>query len=396
MELLRDVAAQVKAASIGKHDVLTTYGELVAGMTDLRHVQSQAGELVLTDNGFRQLVNDRLKFNYKSFDTEHLSPDTKLAILRDLSAARNDSCLVRVNGNSIDAVLSESYQYFDNDHILEATMEMMTQGHIPNNIKVMSKHISPDGRNMHLRLVNPDWDFYMPEGDGQKKFMTNLIIGNNEHGNGAFRASVAITRHECLNSTIGKSLFAVEHKGRFEGDKSKFLEALINAFMLVKSYGLEMQRQMEDMQSIPVEHPGRLLERVAAEMAAPVYAIESAQGYLQSGSVGNPNTVYAVTQALAAGVRTIAASAPERVWTGTKSNRQDWERRASFESKLWVTAIRVATMAQEGRNLEEWYLSPVERALEVAANYTEGYQRDLPGAATIAEGIRRLEVSEFE
>jgi hypothetical protein len=381
---IQEMADKVLAASAHKTDFRVGLHEFVAGMDDIATVNNGVDEYVLTPNGLKNLMKDRLKINPVTVLHPDVNPANALAVVRDIALAQeNREIQVRCAGQNVEAIVSGEYSFFDNATIVTALLSMQMQGDIPEDARVMSSYISRNARSLEVRLVAPeDWSFVIGENGSSANFNGNLVIANNEIAQGGFKAQVAITRNDCLNTTIGKSLFDVTH--RF-AQYQEFYDALIKGVGQVKGWSEEMRDMLESYQAIPIESPMLIFERIGEELGVPKYAISSNKG--QGGAVeywkghGEGGTLYDVVQAVSAGARVMTDIATTR-------REPKWEKRAATENGLWTLSEALHSMHNEGQQIEDWYYTGDQGAIEKAARYVEGFQKEVPQALMIADGIR--------
>lgn len=381
---LMEVAGRVFGKATGRKDYETTLGDFIGGFQTITNVSTPNGELVITPQGFRQLARDRLGLPPAIFENSGIRNETKLQILTDLTkngGYGDDIVKVRVAGSHIEAIVSSDYIFFDNSDLCAALLQLQQETMLPEDVYVMKHDLSPDGRNLHLRLIAPEqWDFKIGENGGSRTFHGNLILSNNELAAGSFRAQPAITRTSCLNSTIGQSLFAVSH--RF-ADRQDFISELSKAVNQIGGYSREMGEVMKHTQHINVESPLLIFERIGEQLGVPKYALSHAIEYWQDN--GSRNSLYDIVQSVSAGAREMTVASGRR--------QANWTNRSVIENKLWATALELQNIVAEGESLESWYLVGELGLKERVARFVEGYASVAPVAEEIAEGIRRMEVN---
>lgn len=379
LETVRD---EVMAKSRYNRDYVTTLPAFVEGMVHPLAVNTPDGELALTPSGFRQLVKDRLALQPAIFENAKVSNDTKLRILKEVAFGLDDRQMkVRVNGSQIDAFVSDEYAFFDNRTLVMTLWQMREEGLLPQETAAMTFYISPNGRDMNLRLVSPEiWDFAITERAGVQKLHGNLVISNNELGHGSFQAKVALTRHSCLNSTIGSSVWKVDHRLASYDD---FRKALGDSVAHIHSYSKEMADHMRSMQNISVQTPLLIFEKIGEELGIPRYAMAKAQEYWED--EGSGESMYDIVQSVAAGTRAITVPAGRR--------QPNWDKRQVIEENLWTTAMALHNMHVEGQSVNEWAMTGERGVKEICARYVLGFSGMVEEAEMLASGIRQLEVS---
>lgn len=370
----------------GNRDYDTTLGDFVKGMSAYNKVQAPEGEYVFTPKGLAQLAKDRLGIPPAIFDNSGIRPETKLAIMHDLADAAPDKVMrVRIAGQQVHAVMSDDYKFYDNVDLLEDLIRMQDEGLLPAETQAMSYNISPDGRDMHLRIVSPDlWDFVIDEGSGRMQpYHGNLILSNNEIKMASFAAQVAITRTSCTNSTIGQALFKQAHRGGNGGD-DRFYRKLQESLELIKRYTNEMAEHMRDLRNIKVDSPVLIFEKVKEEFGIPTYALNHAEEYWRDH--GSGDSVYDVVQALSAGTRTVTQAEGRR--------RENWTERTLLERHIGTMVETLRGMHANGERVEDWYLTGERAWKEAAARYVLGYSDEFKAPETavrIADELREME-----
>lgn len=381
---LMQVAEQVLAKSANRRDYSTRLGDFVEGFQTVTEVNSPEGILTLTPHGFQQLAKDRFGLPPAIFAHKGVSSETKLQILRDMvhNGFGDDVVKVRVAGSQVEAIVSNDYSFFDNADLVTALLQLQNQNLLPKDTQVMKHNLSPDGRDLHMRLVAPDeWDFTLGENGNSKQFHGNLVISNNEIAMGSFAAQVAITRTACLNSTIGQSLFKVEHRFADRGD---FLNQLGNAVKHINGYSNEMGDNMRKFQHVNVDAPLLIFDRIGSELGIPKYALNSAKTYWEN--EGSQNSLYDVVQAIAAGARDVTVAEGRR--------RPSWGTRTLIEQAVWGIATELQQVVTDGGTVEAWYLQGDNALKYRIMKIIEGYKSYAPIVEEILEQVERVEVSE--
>lgn len=373
---LQEVGDLVLEASADRRTESVPITELVGSMTDITSAKLGKEQVILTKEGFAQLTR-RLNIPIPVFKHADVSAETKLQILRDCVAHRDDNVTVRLIGDRLYSVLSQEYAFFDNAEIIVALLQLQAQGSLPEDIGVMSYHIGQHGRSLNMRLVAPQqWNFVIGENGNSASFLGNFVIENDESAEGAFKAQVAVTRAACLNTTIGSHIVNVEH--RF-ADRNEFLSALNGAANKLGDYANGMRRELEGMRSVIIEAPNVLFARLAKELKIPTRVMEEVRRYWQR--EGSGESMYHITQAIAAGTRVLGTGA-----------RPNWSRRHEIESQVWDASVGLLNMHAEGEDVNEWYLTGELGVQEMCAQFVEGYAEEIEEAPRLADGIRSLEV----
>lgn len=385
IKTLQQLTNEVVTASSLKNDRMTSLHDFFAHMQSPTSVHD-GEELVLTTSGFRQ-VGKMLGLTgpqMSVFNHPEVRDGTKVEFLQQVALSQEDRGIqVRVNGNRIDGIVSEEYSFFDNQSMMMSLWQMQQAGDIPEDVEVMRSYLSPDARSMNLRLVAPDsWNFKIGENGSTAPFRGTLIVRNNELGMGSFAAQSAITRNSCTNTTIGKNLFAVNHRFATEND---FYNELAKAVGLVKEWSGEMRDALESMRAIPIEAPMLIFEKIGEELGVPKYAMTGDNGAIKYWEEeGEQSTLYDIVQAISAGTRELTAVRGRRT--------PKWDRRDVLEGGIWDVAIALQALHQNGEPVEDWYLAGDRGIRERAALYVEGFSTKIEQVDMLADGIRNLEV----
>jgi hypothetical protein len=387
LEHIRDMT---NAASSLNDDYTVSTAEFVAMMTGVSKVKSPKGEVVLTPNGLQALVKDRLKLP-PALVTDTRFPDgLKLEMIKYAALADPDApVVVRVNGNMIDTVVSKEYSFFDNNEIAFYLWHMQREGLLPEDLHAYAFHLSPNGREMHVRFMSSEWTYHMNRDGGQGLHYGNFSITNSENATTSFGASVFLTRGLCTNSTFQKEMFKIKHRGgNGHGDSDKiFINALGDAAKMIGEYTSAMFEQLEGTRHIEVQSPVLLFEKVKEEFGIPTYAMKEAKDYWeQEVPPGRPTTVYDAIEALSAGLRSFT-----RIETTRKE--PDWVKRQRFEGVLGNLTTTLLQTHLEGNSVDDWYLTGNTKIKEMIARYVEGYSEKVPEAPRIAAEIRELQLN---
>lgn len=254
---IEDGVAEILESARTAVDYDMSLAEFMAGLQSTKKVISEQGEFVLTSEGFAQLVKDRLSFPLATFNHKGLSEDTKMNILNDLVRGEMGATPVVVRTskgadgkNRIDGIVSSKYSFFDNRALATSILNLKNQGLLPDSAQFMTLGIAP--RAVDMRLVSGDWDFSLGENGHTQRFMGNLVINNQETGKGSLGVRAAVTRWECLNSTIGSSVFQMDHR---YGDYNEFLNMLGQSVTHIHRYADEMMEQLANFRNIQTASP---------------------------------------------------------------------------------------------------------------------------------------------
>lgn len=343
---IEDGVAEILDSCLESADYDTTLGQFIEGMTSSKKVMFEQGEFVLSPEGFTQLVKDRLAFPPAAFNHKGITEATKLSMLGDLAKGERGLMPVTVRTSKspsgqyqVDGIVSSSYSFFDNKTLAMSILNMHNQGMMPENTQFMTLGIAP--RAVDMRLVSPDWNFVLGENGKSQNFMGNLVINNQETGKGALGVRAAVTRWECLNSTIGSAIVQLEHK---YADYQQFLNMLGQGVTHIKKYSEVMMEQMSNFRQIQTASPMLIFARIGEELGIPKYAMEGVEEYWRD--TGSGDTLYDVVQAVTAGVQQITAVKGKRL--------PNWGERARIEENVWDLALRLREMHEDGAGLDHY------------------------------------------
>jgi hypothetical protein len=343
---IEDGVAEILESAQTAIDFDTTLGEFVAGLQSTKKVVSENGEFVLTSEGFNQLVKDRLTYPPSAFSHKGLTEATKLSMLGDLVKGEKGLMPITVRTSKgpdgreqVDGIVSSHYSFFDNKTLAMTILNMSNQGLLPDTAQFMTLGIAP--RAVDMRIVSGDWNFKLGENGHSQNFMGNLVINNQETGKGALGVRAAVTRWECLNSTIGSSIFQMEHR---YSDYNEFLNLLGQGVSHIRKYADEMMEQMNNFRSIQTASPMLIFAKVGEELGIPKYALEGVEEYWRD--TGSGDTLYDVVQSVAAGVQQVTAVKGKRL--------PNWGERARIEERVWDLALRLREMHEDGAGLDHY------------------------------------------
>lgn len=362
---IEDGVAEILESAQSAVDYDMSLAQFMAGLQSTKKVVSEQGEFVLSPEGFAQLVKDRLAFPLATFNHKGLSEDTKMNILHDLVRGEKGQMPVVVRTSKgadgkprVDGIVSSKYSFFDNRALATSILNLKNQGLLPESAQFMTLGIAP--RAVDMRLVSSDWDFTLGENGKSQRFMGNLVINNQETGKGSLGVRAAVTRWECLNSTIGQSVFQMDHR---YADYGEFLNMLGQSVTHIHKYADEMLEQLANFRNIQTASPMLIFAKVGEELGIPKFAMEGVEAYWKD--QGQGDTLYDVVQSIAAGVQQV---------TAVKGNRlPNWGERARIEERVWDLALRLQEMHLDGPGIDHYpecdkCHQPLREPVEIVVN----------------------------
>lgn len=254
-------------------------------------------KLVLTPNGFKQLVKDRLGGNGSIFNDRTVSERTKMSYMEDLANSNKGKALViRDNGAQITGVLSESHMYVDNRAIAEWLFS--NDVFAIKDCRAHTSQISDDGTQFFCRIISPDnWNF----GDKKNQYFSGLVINNDEDGHDPFGVSVALAKVSCFNYTLSDNTIPVKKWGSTQ----EVIGAMEYGASRLAELGNFMHEQMSRFDGVSFEHPQAVFRVLADRMNLPEYVLTASQDYWER--EGSVNTIFGIIQALTWGSQKMTA-----------------------------------------------------------------------------------------
>jgi len=286
----------------GNADWETTLGELGNAFTGGRMVQpGQGGSYVITPQGFKELVQDRLGFPAPAMLALDDAPELQIEVMRHLTEKNGDrKVLVRTQGTQITGVLGRDYLLLKNNAVLLTLEQMVLRGELPEDAQVAKFHLSQNGREMWLRLVAESWSFFL--GDGKKDpAYGGLSISNDEQGKRSFQARALLARVSCFNYTLAEAAIKTEHHFAGLGD---FTAALIGAAGGVGDFAGRMRDQLHDLKGHPFINPLAVFEKAMKDFGLPAYVKDRAKEYWAKQT--EQATAFDIVQAITYGTQAFA------------------------------------------------------------------------------------------
>lgn len=347
---IEDGVAEILDSCNQDADYETTIADFVTGLQSTKKVSSgNMGDMLITPKGFQQLVKDRLSGPTSIFNDKRVTEGTKLTILQELARGERGVQPITVrtsrdnSGNQqVYRIDPASTSYFDKRTLAMTMLNLYNQGIFPDKTQFMTLGIGPGALDM--RLISNEWDFTFGENGHSQRFMGNLVINNDPKVLGV---KAAVTRWECLNSTIGSSVCQLEHQ---YADYNQFLELLGRGVSHILQYSQEMMNQMKNFQEIEAASPMLIFTKVGQELGVPKYAMKVAEAYWKD--QGQGNTLYDIVQAISAGAQQESALVTTK--RGNVTRLPNWGKRARIEEKVWELALKLKEMHVDGPGIDHY------------------------------------------
>lgn len=372
---LEMVVERLPLVTVGKDDFTTTIGDFVLGFgKNIKEMKVMGRGLSVPSHTLHQLVRDYLQLPVAIYTDPDVSDSAKLLLMYDkaINKYRDEQITVRTARGMIQSITT-SDAFADNKHLCATMLEFQHSGQLPEDVFVMANHISNDGRDMHMRLISPEWDFEMPERNGKSPYHGNLVVSNNELVSNGFEALVAVTRTSCLNSTIGRSIY--------EPNGQDVIGPLGNACVDLARLTHEMQLDLYEMQGINIANPEAIMGKLARELGLPDYATFAAKAYWDQD--GRHSSLYDIVQAIAAGERELSLKHGRR-------GRVNYRTRTLAEQRTFGVANELRSSWRSGTAPEEWYLSGDSSMKYKIMKVIESYKDKSPVIDEILEKVEMV------
>lgn len=346
---IEDGVAEILKSAKESNSFDMSLAEFVAGLQSTKKVTTaDMGEFVLSPEGFQQLVKDRLTFPPSAFSHKGITEATKLSMLGDLARGEKGMIpvTVRTSEGQVYRVDPSSRSYFDNKSLATTILNLHNQNLFPDNTQFMTLGIAPHAVDM--RLVSGDWDFTLGENGHSQRFMGNLVINNDPKITGV---RAAVTRWECLNSTLGSAVAQIEQQYASYED---FMGLIAQGVTHIRSYANEMMEQMSNFQEIQTAKPLLIFAKIGEELGIPRYAMQGVEAYWRD--QGEKDTLYDIVQAVSAGVQQVT-KVQEYGENGKRLKHvklPNWGERARIEERVWDLALRLREMHEDGAGLDHY------------------------------------------
>lgn len=340
---IEDGYAEIMESAQSSSDIDMNLGDFMAGLQSSHKLSYGKEEYVLTPGGFQELLKDHLKAPASIFSHKRVKEATKVMILNDLVSGEKAQAPIVLRTSKapdgryqVDGISNARFEYFDNKSLATTILNLKNQGMLPDSAEFMTLGIAP--RAVDMRIISPEWDFTLGENGHSQRFMGNMVVNNNLKGTGV---KVAVTRWECLNSTLGSSVFDLQHK---YADYNEYLEVIGQSVTLIKRYSEEMMGQMDEFRSIESNSPIALFDKIGKDLKIPSFVMKAVKAYWQD--QGQDNTVYGITQAFVAGVQQVTAVQGSRL--------PNWGERARIEGQVWNMALHLRELHQDGPGIDHY------------------------------------------
>lgn len=345
---IEDGVAEILAEAQKNKDWTTTIGGLIAGMSTKERVVADDGEYILTKQGFMQLVKERMGLPPAIFADKRISFATQLKLLEEAASGESGQKEIIVRASKketgqmvIDGIVTPVYSFFDNSTLAMTILNLRNQEALPESAQFMTLGIAP--RAVDLRIVSDDWDFQIGENGHAQPYKGNLVINNSEIGKGSLGVRVAVTRWECLNSTIGSSVVEINHK---YAEYQEFMGAIRQGLQHIRGYSEEMIDHLSNFRQIEVPSPMLIFAKVGEKLGVPKYAMQGVKDYWEQN--GSGDTLYDTVQALTWGVQEVTHLTGKRV--------PNWGQRAELEREIWDTALMLQNLHTEGLGIDHYLI----------------------------------------
>lgn len=314
------------------------------------NVNDQDIPLVLTGDGFKSLVKDRLEFGPSAaiFKDASISTDLKLALISAKAQGLGDTKIVlRTRGFNtphIEAVMSRQYSQIDNWDIVDELARMVKDGDLPADLQAQEFALANGGRYLTARFISKDaWTYDVAGGP----YYGVLIVQNDEFGGSQFSVSGGIQRLTCANYAIGQTL--ASHQHRWDGVQ-QFGELLRSAAGGIAGSHSFMTGRMEELCDVQVSYPEDMLtymlDQLKVRYQRKVVARRASQYLEEEGG----NTAYDVIQAVTHATQTLSRQ------HGRSAPR--WPERNRTEQEIWqMVGVNFFDLVGDGNSPDDIYMS---------------------------------------
>jgi hypothetical protein len=344
LPLLEEVAGDVLFKGADKADHETPLSSFVQGVDFDSYgdawVQTDGGKLQFNKRPLAQFVKDRLGGTPAVLNDKDLSAATKKMYITDKAAGLgNSKVVVRQTGDEIDAVLSESYRFFDNATMIRAITQAAGQNGVPplDQLYVHQHWLDENARNVYMRVVSPEnWAYRNGE-----DYYAAVAFSNNEVGKGSLQVQPALARVACFNYTIANSVLSLNHR---YNDEEEVVAAIAQGFSLVNEHAEAMFEKTQQHKSANFNNPTAVFDLIADRLGFPTKVKEETMDYWNN--EGEDPSVYGITQAVTWGVQ---AS------TDVQGRRKPkWSTRTTIEHEIWNWAQELFDVHQAGDDINEY------------------------------------------
>lgn len=323
--------ALMQQSGLGVRDYVSTVEQAVKAYSGGTTMQADTGSEQMTKSAAGQLFR-MVGLPVQVIDHFNDAPDLQVAMVQhrlaklpDEKKAEQIICRGSVVGDNrtrIDAFLSQDYVPVSNMQLLMALREAL--GEI--DARVHKSQIYQ--RQMHIRIVTPDWWHDLGGGDPA---YTALSVMNDEKGKGGVTIKVAVARVACFNYVVAEEP-VFEHGHRWL-DQSALLNGVQEGIARLNDAAAGVAGRLRDMRDTNVNDVAGMLTTMGNEMGLPSYSVEAAkQWWTDSGAIPN---LFMVVQAIAFGTDKM-----------TSRKGFQWDRREYAEQQVFNMA---KTFQETGR-----------------------------------------------
>ncbi len=307
--------------------------------------------LVLTGDGFKTLVKDRLGFGpaVTIFGDASIPTDLKLDLIRAKAASSAPDTEVVLRTRSaetplVEAVMSRQFSQIDNWDIVDEMVAMVKDGVLPGDLAAQEFALTNGGRYMTARFVSKD--AWTREVAGEPYYGV-LVVQNDEFGGSKFSVAGAIQRLSCANYAIGGTLASHEH--RWDGVR-EFGALLRSAAEGISGSHDFMASRMEGLREIQVAYPedmlSYMLDQLKVRYQKKVVARRAAQYLEEEGG----DTAYDVVQAVTYATQTLSLQHGRSV--------PRWPERNRTEQEIWqMVGVNFFDLVGDGNSVDDIYMS---------------------------------------
>lgn len=349
--------AIAKTLLVTGEDEVAPLSEVVS---NLRHNGSYwtYGNKRVEPAAMEQLVKDRLAGFPGILKDEALSTGFLQEYLHLKATALPAHSIVVRSRNTVGGFMPEAYAQFSNTGIMETLGNMWQDGMLPADVSVHRFHISPDGRNLFLRLVSGEWN--LPD------YFGGLVVNNQEVGNGMV-VKPGVAKVSCFNWVLKENIYRPE-------DKAAVWATIQSGANLVSTFAKEGIARMAQMGTVKLQNVDVLFDLVAQELKLPENVKSEMYKYwVKSGS---GRSVDDVLQSVTWGVQALTDNTGKR--------QPKWEARENLETNIWAWVNEMMDLHATGVDLDSHIAnrelvkkSKVLEAIHQQSN-PETYIRSLP------------------
>lgn len=334
-------------------------------------VNDQDIPLILTSDGFKSLVKDRLEFGPSAaiFEDASIPTDLKLGLISAKARGLSDTEIVlRTRGFDtplVEAVMSRQYSQIDNWDIVDELARMVKDGDLPGDLQAQEFALINGGRYLTARFISKDaWTYEVAD----EPYYGVMIVQNDEFGGSQFSVSGGIQRLSCTNYAIGETL--ASHQHRWDGVQ-QFGELLRSAAGGIAGSHSFMTGRMEELRDVQVSYPedmlAYMLDQLKVRYQRKVVARRASQYLEEEGG----DTAYDVIQAVTHATQTLSRQ------RGRSQPR--WPERNRTEQEVWqMIGVNFFSLVGDGNSPDDIYmsgdLSLKDQVANLLRNKARGYE----------------------